>query len=702
MSPSRSVAFCCNAALQSGLRFRNSVGHARDIAECVVSVSPSSSSLRPLSTSPNPMAMSEIAERRGGFPWKRTGTPNPHTTLGSVFHHPSRQQFSSIGEAKNNDEVVPSNSSPWRVAIVGSGPSGCYTAKYLMMGASSKLPPSRSSLSIDVIERLPTPYGLVRNGVAPDHPEVKNVQNDFDVLFEESKSNNTTHEIRFYGNVTVGDSTSNSDSTSDNENTSDVALDELRALYDVVILAYGCESDRELDLPVDVLGEDGSVQMQTETRASDLKGILSAREFVNWYNGHPDYDWVTEEVKDALWKHKTASEQEERVGTTRVTQNIVVVGHGNVALDCARILAKSRGTLDPTDLTTRAIDVLRPQASSAPNNTNTNTNTEVQRSISVVGRRGHVQAAFTIKEARELTKLVETDNAELVLRIDELDMGGGTEASKEELKARPRARIHKLLEGHAKQSNRSSSNTKETNQQLPTNATTQVHLRFLTNPVRFEATPKNGDGNKDQLRLSSVVCERTELEGETPGAQNARGTGSTETTDADLCLVSIGYKGLPIDSSTKASFDTVRGVLKNDHGRVVVPEDIGNGKSNINLAPLYVSGWLKRGPSGIIGTNIGDAKDTVVSILKDLGNGVITKPSLPSSSSSSSSSPLESLLQERKIRYVEWDNYRKITQCESSKSESDNVLGHQKRHVDQPREKIVDRETLLQAAEADR
>jgi adrenodoxin-NADP+ reductase len=626
--------------------------------------------------------MSEIADRRCGFPWKNPGAPTPHRSLGSFFHHPNRHQFSSIGEAKSNDEV-PSDPSPWRVAIVGSGPSGCYTAKYLMMGASSKLQQSRSSLSIDVIERLPTPYGLVRNGVAPDHPEVKNVQNDFDVLFEESESKYNNHEIRFYGNVTVGDS------NSDNENTSDVALDELRALYDVVILAYGCESDRELDLPVDVLGEDGVVQQQTETRASDLKGILSAREFVNWYNGHPDYDWVTEEVKDALWKNKKASEQEESDGIT--TQNIVVVGHGNVALDCARILAKSRDTLDPTDLTTRAIDVLRPQATSPNNN-------EVQRSISVVGRRGHVQAAFTIKEVRELTKLVETDDAELVVRNDELELGGGTEASKEELKARPRARIHKLLEGHAKQS----STTKKMNPQSPTTTTTtQVHLRFLTNPVRFEATPNDG-GNQDQLRLSSVVCERTELEGETPGAQNAKVTGSTETINADLCLVSIGYKGLPIDSSTTASFDTGKGILKNDHGRVVLLEDRGNDNSDEtnNLAPLYVSGWLKRGPSGIIGTNIGDAKDTVVSILNDLESGVITKPSLPSSSSSSS--PLEELLQERKIRFVEWDAYRRIEQCESSNSENENVVGHRKRHPDQPREKIVDRETLLRAAEADR
>jgi len=529
------------------------------------------------------------------------------------------------------------------VAIVGSGPSGCYTAKYLLAGAASKLP-GAAPLSIDVLERLPTAYGLVRNGVAPDHPEVKNVQHDFDALFETTNDDNGNKNIRFYGNVRVG----GSDATP-----YDVSLDELRELYDVVVLAYGCESDRKLNLPIDVLENDGN---NTTTKGSNIGGVLGARAFVNWYNGHPDYGWVTEEVRGALWHNKNKND----------TQSIVVVGHGNVALDCARILAKSKGTLDPTDLTTRALDVLRPTTDADA--------AKPKRSISIVGRRGHVQAAFTIKEVRELTKLSDDgDTSRLLVRSDELSMGEGTQASQEELKARPRARIHKLLKGHA------------SNEHEASDSATEVHLRFLTNPIRYQAQRTDNSS----LDLVSVVCERTELEGDTPGQQTARGTGVTETIAADLCLVSIGYRGLPIDSATAASFDEKRGILKNDRGRVLL-EDDGDNDDGQQLAPLYVSGWLKRGPSGIIGTNIGDAKETVLSILKDLEG---KKPLPPSDADANvvanNASPLEALLEERKVRFVNWASYRSIEDNESSN----------KRHPDQPREKLVDREELLEAAE---
>lgn len=325
---------------------------------------------------------------------------------------------------------------PWKVAIVGSGPSGCYTAKYL---AASK----EHSFQIDILERLPTAYGLVRNGVAPDHPEVKNVQNDFDTLLQESC-------VEFFGNVHVG---------------KDVSLEELRKMYDMVVLAYGCESDRALTLP-----------------GSELQGILSARTFVAWYNGHVDFAWVGPIVKQAL------------------QGNIVVIGHGNVALDCARILAKSRDELDPTDLTTRALDTLHPVSKQ-----------QSKRIISVVGRRGHVQGAFTIKELRELTNL---PHAEFVVRLDELEMGKSTEASQHELKeSRPRSRMDTLLMSAA------------TSKQSKGNR--QVHLRFLLNPIRFEAS------EDDPSKLGRVICERTSLEGEV-GSQRAIGTGQEESITAQL------------------------------------------------------------------------------------------------------------------------------------------------------------------------
>ena len=680
MDPSRSLALCYNAFLRRGRRIRNSKSTCWATSLVVEDSTAKSSTIYSQTTTRSAtcsrmittQTMSGCKRRASLFGFKNP----PHN------HNNCHRQFSTLGKASGDGDGVgdSTTTTPWRVAIVGSGPSGCYTAKYLMAGALKSQ--EASSLSIDVVERLPTPYGLVRNGVAPDHPEVKNVQNDFDALFEgiETKksgdgddddtttaaANHQNNSIAFYGNVTVGGSNSNNDASFD------VSLDELRAIYDVVVLAYGCESDRELDLPVDVLGEEEEEICVDDI--SNVRGILSAREFVNWYNGHPDYEWVTEQVGNVLRKKNNSSSS----SRSSNTQNIVVIGHGNVAMDCARILAKSRDTLDPTDLTSRALDVLRPQSS------NSDSNSSIHRSISVVGRRGHVQAAFTIKEVRELTKLLEEDDAQLIVRKDELDLGASTEASKEELKARPRARIHKLLEGHAKQQDQPQNGERDEPMSPPT---TEVHLRFLTNPVRFQAEHET----PDQLRLSSVVCERTKLEGEIPGAQSAIGTGSTETIDADLCLVSIGYKGLPIDDYTTESFDDKRGILENDHGRLVCslksPEN--------ELAPLYVSGWLKRGPSGIIGTNIGDAKDTVASILSDMKSGAIPKAQEPKSSPSTS--PLTDLLKERNVRFVDWDAYRRIEDCESSEAKGENALEHKKRHPDQPREKIVDRETLLRA-----
>jgi adrenodoxin-NADP+ reductase len=242
------------------------------------------------------------------------------------------------------------NNNILKIAIVGSGPSGCYTTKYLQ----SALEKQQQSATISIIERLPIPYGLVRHGVAPDHPEVKNVQNDFAKLFvkdvnakdDNSKPQSTTS-IQLYANVQVGN---------------DVSLQELRQVHDVVVLCYGCESDRKLGIP----------------HEESLQGVLSAREFVAWYNGHVDYLHIGQQVKDALSSSSGS-------GNDATTTNIVVIGQGNVALDCARILAKPKELLLATDLASHALDILDYQPQQQP------------RTIHVVGRRGHVQGAFTIK-----------------------------------------------------------------------------------------------------------------------------------------------------------------------------------------------------------------------------------------------------------------------------------------------------------------
>jgi adrenodoxin-NADP+ reductase len=310
--------------------------------------------------------------------------------------------------------------------------------------------------------------------------------------------------------------------------------------------------------------------------------------------------------------------------------------------------------LDPTDLTTRALEILHPSSKAGSTATTTTIATPLQRTISVVGRRGHVQGAFTIKELRELTKL---PHADFVVRSDEIDMGKSSAASRKELEGnRPRTRIDTLLTDAAC----------HLPQQVKKDR--QIQLRFLLNPVRFEPDPENPS------KLGSVVCERTRLIGE-PGSQGAVGTGEEEAIPAQLALVSIGYKGVAIEG-TEPWFDESRGILKNTHGLVESP--VGT------LGAVYTAGWLKRGPSGIIGTNIPDAKDTVATILHDMA-GLTPK--------SNSSPPLRDLLEARGVQYVDWESYRRIDAAETN--------SERKRHPGQPREKITRLEELLNVARGD-
>ena len=450
------------------------------------------------------------------------------------------------------------------IAIVGSGPSGCYTAKYLLQ----QLPEAR----IDILDRLPTPYGLVRYGVAPDHPEVKNVQSDFDTLFLRA---------RFLGHVDVG--------------TNDVSVKALRENYDAVVLAYGCQADRTLSH----LG-------------TPPKGVLSAREFVAWYNGHPNFEHIGSVVKDAL--------------SLADSPSVVVLGQGNVALDCARILVKGTAGLFDTDVAQHALDVI---GDGVPN-------------VSIVGRRGHVQGAFTIKELRELVKL-EAEGYQVGFRVrsEELAL---TPASEQELEAsRPRQRMHKLLMESA---DRTSEQPK------------YVHLRFFLNPSSWQGSD----------HLEGVVLEHTRLEGES-GTQSAVGTSEFEVLPAQLALVSIGYKGVALPG-TDSWFDESRGTFRHAHGCVDPASEA--------LGGLYTAGWVKRGPSGIIGTNIPDAKDTVATILKDLQS---SEPKLRPFD-------LEEELKKNQVDYVTWEGYRKIEHAERERRRSEK----------QPREKIVSLQEQLHVA----
>lgn len=340
----------------------------------------------------------------------QTSSRFPHLNRIGSTHRNLRRTFSSATNSDAKNDTKPRLS----VAVVGAGPAGFYASKYLTSSVLKRITQSTSpedeahltpfawsGVDIDLIERLPTPYGLVRYGVAPDHPEVKNVENDFAALFnKQDESHNSS--IQFYGNVDVG---------------KQIPLSKLQSLYDIVILAYGCQAaDKRLNIP----GED------------TLEGVLSAREFVAWYNGHPEFQHIGPIVKRCLWKKNDKSTTETSISPARV----VVIGQGNVALDVARVLAKGKPGLIDTDTPSSVLDILKGGVSH----------------VSVVGRRGHVQGAFTIKELRELTKLnKEGHHVSFVVRKEELEMGM-TSASIEELKGpggRPKSRIDKLLQDNA-------------------------------------------------------------------------------------------------------------------------------------------------------------------------------------------------------------------------------------------------------------
>jgi adrenodoxin-NADP+ reductase len=421
-----------------------------------------------------------------------------------------------------------------RCTIVGSGPAGFYTAKYLLE--------KNKCVTVDMIETLPTPYGLVRQGVAPDHQEVKSVMATFVEVATQPR-------FRFFGNVSVGGQ--------DVEHSSNaVSIAELKKAYDIVVLAYGASSDRALGIP----GE-------------ELSGVISARNFVNWYNGHPSYNHIGQSFD--LGKIK----------------RVVVVGQGNVAIDCARILMKGVDELRSTDISSQALKALEKSS---------------VEEVVIVGRRGHIQASFTIKELRELTKL-----ADVNVKISQSELNDSlTESSQLELKNnRPKHRIVDLI-------NKIATDTISTESSGESKEKKSINFRFLLSPV--EILP-----SADASAVGSIVLLKNKLIG-AENIQKAVSTGQSETMNCELILKSVGYKS---ESMIGVPFDFKKNVIPNDQGRVVdigsIHYDNGNLKSNeIDdlkiIDGLYVTGWLKRGPSGIIGTNITDAKETVDCILQDI------------------------------------------------------------------------------------
>ncbi|GLJ30202.1 hypothetical protein SUGI_0597560 [Cryptomeria japonica] len=466
---------------------------------------------------------------------------------------------------------------PLHVCVVGSGPAGFYTAEKMLK--------RYQEATVDIIERLPTPFGLVRSGVAPDHPETKVVINQFSRV-------GTNERCSYFGNVCLG---------------KDISLSELQKLYHVVVLAYGAESDRKLGIP----GE-------------ELAGIFSAREFVWWYNGHPDCTNLSVDLQS--------------------TDTAVIIGQGNVALDVARILLRPLKELATTDIAEHAVSALQKSCI---------------RKVYLVGRRGPVQAACTAKELREILGIPGVN-----LHIKEADLVTSSLDEEEMKKNRSQKRVYELFSKAA---------GSLTCRQI-SNFKLDLHFVFFKQPEIFLPTI-------DQRKVAGVRFEKTVLKGDdATGRQYAMGTGEFEEIKCGLVFKSVGYKSLLVDGSP---FDQSKGIVPNSKGRVLMPSKTDNA-SYIN--GLYVVGWLKRGPTGIIGTNLYCAEETVESISEDIRVSLL--------GGCHSSHPgrvgLLEALRTKGVQYISFSGWEKI---DTKEKESGSVKG-------KPREKITSWQELLQVANA--
>ena len=404
---------------------------------------------------------------------------------------------------------------PIRVAIVGSGPSGFYTAEALAK--------SDADCEIDLIERLPAPHGLIRYGVAPDHQTTKNVARNFDKTAARD-------EMRFYGNVDIG---------------TDISLDDLRGMYDAVVLAIGSPEDNKLGIP----GE-------------DKQGVIGSAAFVGWYNGHPDFVDLAPDLNSA---------------------NVCVIGNGNVAVDIARLLVKTRAELSTSDITNDALDAL--QASSVTD-------------VYMLGRRGPVEAKFTNVELRELK-----DMAECIPHVRPEQLPDGVEGDYPDRDKRLRERNLETLRQYSQKGGEDKPK--------------RIHIEFFASPVEILGTD----------RIEGIRMERTRVE-----EGRAIATGEFFEIPCGLVIPAIGYRGTPLDG---APFDNDHNIIPNEDGRV---ED-----------GLYVAGWIKRGPTGVISSNRPDGVAVAGHIIEDFeGSARGDKPGRKA---------LESLLRDRNVRSVSFDDW---------------------------------------------
>ena len=451
---------------------------------------------------------------------------------------------------------------PLRVAVVGSGPAGFYAAGALLASDDPRV-------EVDMIERLPTPWGLVRLGVAPDHPELKAASR----AYEKTAA---LPGFRFLGNVEAG---------------RDLTPGELARLYDAVVYTVGAQTDRRLGIP----GE-------------DLPGSWPATEFVAWYNGHPDYQDLEFDLN---------------------VERAVVIGNGNVAIDVARMLARTREELAPTDATDDAIEAIA---------------TSGLREIVMLGRRGPAQAAFTPPELKELGEL---GGADVIVDPADLELDPASEAALEADRARARRNVDILGEFAAAK---------------PAGKPKRLVLRFRVSPVAIL-----GDG-----KVEAIEVVRNELVPDGRGSVRAVPTEEREVIPCGIVFRSVGYRGVALPG---VPFDAERATIRNEHGRVF--DEQGG-----HVAGVYCAGWIKRGPSGVIGTNKKDATETVEHLLADARAGRLTH------ASGATAEAVDTLLAERGVEVVMYSGWQLIDDAECSRGAP---LGR-------PRVKLAHWDELLDAA----
>ena len=421
-----------------------------------------------------------------------------------------------------------------RVAIIGSGPAAFYAAEHLLKQTAPEF-------GVDMIERLPTPYGLVRGGVAPDHQKIKSVIAIYEKIAAHPR-------FRFFGNLEFG---------------VDVTRADLERHFHAILYACGAQSDRSLGIP----GE-------------NLKGSHSATEFVAWYNGHPYF----------------------RARTFDLTADrVAVVGVGNVAIDVARILCLSPAELAETDMADHAIEALSKSR---------------VRDVSILGRRGPVQAAFTTVEVKELGEMTE---AEPVVKPDEVAIDPISAEELATARAATKAKVD-IVDGFSKRASAGKPR--------------RIHLRFFVAPQEIL-----GD---DAGRVRGIRLAKTRLVKNAAGAVVAEPTGATEDLACELVFRSVGYRGVALPD---VPFDAKTGLIPNVKGRVLAAA------GGAPLAGHYASGWIKRGPSGVIGNNKADSVETVNALIEDANAGALPAPISPDPDS------FASLVAERQpaaVTFAEW------------------------------------------------